>query len=206
MSEALKKALGEIIQAGYQVSKEGFDLLKTLDEPVLVELAQYSIKRANALPEEKSILDYNFLKALLEEIELSKEPKAEITGKSGETPLAKEYDAEVNVTKNPAEEITSEGDLEGFLEYFRDRYNRMEKIFKKRIDARDAIPIKEALKAPLKSKTKIMGIIREKRISGNRLFIELEDLESYTTVLIPLDKGSLPVSYTHLTLPTNREV
>jgi DNA polymerase II small subunit len=191
MSETLKRTLGEIIEAGYQVSREGFDLLKALDETLLSELAQYAINRANTLPEEKVILDDSFFKALLEEIMLAKETEVEVTGKGGEPSLAKEYEPEVEVIKNPAEEMMSEGDLKGFLEYFRDRYNRMEKIFKKRIDARDSIPIKEARKTPPKTKIKLMGIIREKRISGNKLFIELEDLESSATVLISLDKEPL---------------
>ena len=191
MSEALRRTLEEIIGAGYQVSKEGFDFLKALDETVLVELTRYSINRANILPEEKGILDDSFFRTLLDEMKLGKEAEVEVTGKGEAIPLAKEYEAEVEIIKNPAEEMLSEGDVKGFLEYFRDRYNRMENLFKKRIDARDSVPIKEALKAPLRTKAKIMGIIRDKRISGNKLFIELEDLESSATVLISLDKQPL---------------
>jgi DNA polymerase II small subunit len=191
MSETLKRTLGKIIGAGYQVSKEGFDFLRSLDDAVLAELTRYAIDRANALPEEKVVLDDSFFKALLEEIKLGREAEVEVTGKGGELPLAKEYEAEVEVIKNPAEEILAEGDVKGFLEYFRDRYNRMERIFRKRIDTRDSVPIKEALKAPLRTKAKIMGIVREKRTSGSKLFIELEDLESSATVLISLDNTQL---------------
>lgn len=191
MSEALRRSLREIIAAGYQITKEGFDLLKTLDEALLVELTRYSLDRANALPEDKFILDYGFLKAILEEIALSKQAKSEITGKGVETALAKEYDVEVEVTKDPAREIACEGGLDGFLEYFRDRYARIEKVFKKRIDTTDTIGIREALRAPLKAKIKTIGIVREKRISGNKLFIELEDPECSATVLIPLDREPL---------------
>ena len=52
-----------------------------------------------------------------------------------------------------------------------------------RIDLRDAINIGALEKMPLKSKVKVIGIITKKRGSGNRLFIELEDLENSITVM-----------------------
>jgi len=185
VTEAVRKALKEVLTAGYQISKDGFDFLKSInDESLLENLIQYAIKRANVLPEEKFILDEEFFRGLLEEINLGKEVKREITGRGGALPLAAEYEAEIKVLKDPTEGMGTEGDLKGFLEYFRDRYKRMERIFRKRIDTRDVTSIKESLRAPLKSKFKIIGIIRDKRVSGNRLFIELEDLESSATVLI----------------------
>ena len=191
MSEAIRRSLEEIIRAGYQVSKEGFDFLRSLDEDVFQDLVPYSINRANVLPEEKFVLDVDFFKALIEELNLSKDKEVEVTGKGEGVPLAEEYDIEIDVLKDPTEDLALKGDLDGFLEYFHDRYKKIEGFFRNRLDIRDVTPIREALMVPLKTKLKIIGIVRDKRVSGRRLFIELEDLESSATVLISLAKESL---------------
>jgi len=53
------------------------------------------------------------------------------------------------------------------------------------MDAKDAMPISEALKASIKSKVKIIGMITEKRGHKQRVFLTIEDLEASATVLVP---------------------
>jgi DNA polymerase II small subunit len=51
------------------------------------------------------------------------------------------------------------------------------------MDVRDAVTIGNALKMPLKSKMKVIGIVTNKRASGSRLFLDIEDSEDSVTVM-----------------------
>ncbi|MEM4724918.1 MAG: hypothetical protein QXP01_07895, partial [Candidatus Hadarchaeum sp.] len=56
-------------------------------------------------------------------------------------PLAAEYEPKVRVTKDVTGQSYSEGELSDFVALFRDRYERIGSILKKRLDLNDAVPI-----------------------------------------------------------------
>ena len=181
MSENLGTALKRIIGSGYQLSVDGLKYLESLDGDTIDELSKLAIHRANVSPEDLYILDQKFLQSLLEERGEKKEPGKQLTGKTRDRPLASEYDAQLEILENsPAE---PSGDMEGFTEYFRSRYRKIESILRKRIDVRGAVSIGRALDMPLKSKFKVIGIVTRKNARGPRLFVELEDLKDSITVL-----------------------
>jgi DNA polymerase II small subunit len=64
----------------------------------------------------------------------------------------------------------------------------LERIIKQRVDVRDAISLSQSSKLPIKTNFKTIGIVARKSIRGNRLFIEIEDMESKVTVLISESK------------------
>ena len=186
MSENLSAALKRIIGSGYQLTADGLKYLKSLDGESVDELARLAIQRANASPEDRYILDQSYLQSILEERKEKQEPRRYITGKTKRRPLASEYDAQLDVLDDhPAEPA---GNIEGFTEYFRSRYKKIEAILRKRLDVRDAVTIGRALKMPLKSKFKVIGIVTRKNARGQRLFIELEDPEESITVLASDDE------------------
>jgi DNA polymerase II small subunit len=100
-------------------------------------------------------------------------------------PFAKEVEANLNVLEDPSEKISSEGTIDNYLEYFRDRFRRMEKLLKQRIDVKSAASIIDALKSPPNSRLKIVGMVTEKRESKNRTILGLEDLQANITALVP---------------------
>jgi len=71
------------------------------------------------------------------------------------------------------------------LNYFRNRFSKIERILRERTDVKDAISINAALKAPLKSKVKIIGIVIDKRERKRTIFIQVEDNETNLTILVP---------------------
>ncbi len=176
MSQELRLALNRIIDAGYQVSVDGFECLQKLDEDKINQTITVALQRAGLATDDIIFFD----KAFLNECTVEKR-EGLFTGKGGLKPLAKEYDSELKIHKEL--EPDSTGDLSGFVDHFRSRYSQLEKIMRRRIDLRDAINIGALEKMPLKSKVKVIGIITKKRGSGNRLFIELEDLENSITVM-----------------------
>ena len=181
MSENLRASLKRIIESGYQLSSDGFEYLKTLQEGDLEELVRQAIQKANTSSYDHFIFDRNFLQSILEEVLSKKKPRRFITGKTERRPLASEYEAQVEVLDSgPAE---PSGSVEGFVEYFRSRYKKIEGILRERLDVKDAVSIDRALKMPLKSKLKVIGIVASKRARGARLFMELEDHEASVTVM-----------------------
>ena len=99
-------------------------------------------------------------------------------------PYAKDVESEVKVLLDPTKKICTTGTIKEYLEYFQDRFERLKKILRKRMDVRNAVPISVALKAPTKSKVNIICMVAEKIEFKERLFVRIEDIESSATVLV----------------------
>jgi len=189
VSERLRKAVSLALEAGYQLDKEAFSLLEELpeaeDPAALIEKA---VRKAGTLAEKPLFISRKFLKELLAE-EFQQEPHPSkapsITTKRVFKPYAKEFDSDIKVVENPTDEICTTGSVEDYLKYFRNRFKRLEKILRRRMDVKDAMPVSEALKAPKNSKVKVIGMLTEKRESKQRTFIRLEDMNAAVTVFVP---------------------
>ena len=187
----MKKALGSIVESGFQLSVDGFEYLRSLDADELKETVKIAIRTAISSAEEITILEREFLEKIYEEIRRPTKEREPITGKTGIKPLAREYDGQIQVLDERSPEPS--GDLDGFIDYFRSRFNKMEGILRRRIDTRDSVKIGRALQMPLRSKLKVVGIVTNKRETGRRLFIDIEDDEDSITVMAsegePMRKG-----------------
>ena len=99
-------------------------------------------------------------------------------------PYAKDVEAELNIIEDPTRKLTSNGTMEDYLQYFQDRFKRIERLLRQRIDVKAATPILEALKSPAKTKLKIIGMVTEKREAKRQTIVTVEDLQASATVLI----------------------
>jgi len=188
--EKLKKAMMMAINAGYQIDEGSFSLLRTISETGNPEaIMQKTIERANAMPAKPLILTRELLGEVADELFPRKEPEPlpliEKTMKEAFYPYAKEIPGEVTVIEDPGQTISPEGSAKGFLECFRDRFKRTEKILRERFDARFAISIRRALNSPPGTQVKVIGMVTEKREQRRSTLITIEDLETSATVLIP---------------------
>ena len=178
MSEELRSALNRVIEAGYQVSADGFEFLQTLPPVDLESTISDALSKAGSNKDDILFFDREFFASC----RIEKEEKSKVfSGKGGVRPLAAEYDSDLKFLSEPGEAST--GDLDGFIDYFRSRFDQLDRILRRRMDMKDAINIKACEKMPLKSKIKVIGLVTDKRGSGNRLFIELEDSENSITVM-----------------------
>jgi DNA polymerase II small subunit len=201
MSEAekLQKAVELTIEAGYQINKEAFEFLSTLaitQDPT--EIMSKAIHRIEALKEKPLFIDRSFLEHLVESSESKKEiptqlleeppqtlPESRITeGKMQFRPYAKEVEPNIKIIDDPAAKLSSSGTMEDYLEYFRDRFKRIEKLLRQRIDVKSAASIIDALKAPANTKLKIIGMITERREAKQKILLTVEDLNASTLVLV----------------------
>jgi len=100
-------------------------------------------------------------------------------------PYAKYIPTELKILEDVTGKLTSNGTLEEYTTLFQDRYKRLEKILRQRIDVRAATPIREALKSQPKTKLKIICMLTEKRDNKQQTILSVEDLDSSATVLVP---------------------
>jgi DNA polymerase II small subunit len=199
-TERLQKAVMATISAGYQLNREAFELLRTVignEDPV--EIVTRAIEKLRNQDEKPFLIDQNLLEQLLTNEQPSKEiiapsPVKELkeTVESGVTeakkmfhPFAKEVDANLNVIDDPTAKLSSNGTVNDYLDYFKDRFRRLEKVLRQRIDVKAAASVIDALKAPANSKLKIICIVTEKRESKQRTILSVEDLQANATVLVP---------------------
>ena len=203
MSEAekLHKAVEVTIAAGYQLNKEAFEFLSTVaatEDPT--EIVSKAIQKMQSLKEKPLFIDRSFLEQLVKESEPAREnfihpseeqlqtlpePLTITEGKREFHPYAKEVEANIKIIEDPSTKLSSSGKIEDYLEYFRDRFKRTEKLLRQRIDVRAATSIIDALRAQASAKLKIIGMITEKRESKQRIILTVEDLQANATVLVP---------------------
>lgn len=203
-SEKLRKAVESTIAAGYQLNQEAFMFLRLLAptrDPL--EIMDKAIKKLSNSVEKPLFIDKSFLEHLLGDNELQKEivtspletlqePCDKETQVSPITenrisfcPYSKEIEPEINIIEDPTTRLNSNGAIEDFLEYFRDRFKRTERLLRQRMDVKSASSIMTAIRAPPSTKLKIIGMITEKRESKQRVILSIEDSEAIATALIP---------------------
>lgn len=199
--EKLQRAVEAAISAGYQLSSDAFDFLSATtatDDPTIV--ISKALKRLEELESKPLFIDKDFLEtlvkqsehveAIMEEKNQPQDEKAEpleqkiYEGKNVFHPYARNVEANISVIEDPTGKLTSNGTFEEYLQYFQDRFKRIESLLRQRIDVRDATTISEAVKAPAKTKLKIICMIAEKRESKRNIILAVEDLQATATILI----------------------
>lgn len=203
MSDRLQKAISNTIEAGYQLDQEAFGFLETLsktEDPI--KFMETVIEKTELLAQKPLFIDRNLLeetatqqaKGLPENGLTATFPSApEVNNpklmfearKEAFKPYAKEVEAQVRVLDDPTATISTEGTLEGYIEYFQDRFKQLQRLLRQRFDVRDATTIRQALQAKPNAKLKVIGMITERREAKQRTFLQIEDLEANAIVLVP---------------------
>lgn len=204
MSERLQQAVSRTIQAGFQLDGEAFSFLETLartEDPVaLMEKITKRVDETEQKPLfitrtviEEAIAQWSEAKpAEPDELLAPTPPSFFESRKEAFRPLAKEIDSNLKVVDDPAAAMNTVGSMEEYQEYFLDRFRRLQRFLRQRMDARDSTTISEALKAPVNAKVKIIGMLTEKRESKQRAFLRLEDTDATITVMVyPNLEGSV---------------
>lgn len=190
--ERLQKAVSFTIASGYQLDKEAFEFLNTMSETEdPLYLMEEAVRKIRDLPQKPLFIDRGFLEAMKKEPCAEEEkmpppfsPPTTSESRKSFRPYAKDVEDRVKVITDPTKKICTTGSIKEYLEYFQDRFERLKKILRKRIDAKNAVPISVALKMSVKSKINIIGMVTEKIESKERLFVKIEDLEASATVLV----------------------
>ena len=202
--ERLQKVVSFTISSGYQLDKEAFEFLNTIsktEDPIY--LMEEAIRKIQDLPQKPLFIDKGLLESMKKDSCSEKEDLFKINSsinsstKKMFSPFAKDVDEEIKVIVDPTKKTCTTGSLNEYLEYFRDRFERLKKILKKRMDVKNAIPISVALKERAKSKFNVIGMVTEKIEVKERLFVKIEDMESSATVLVPANLSKEIIEKAH---------
>jgi len=198
-TEKLQKAVATTIAAGYQLDKDAYDFLETLaeteDPTKIIDAVMEKIKE---IKESTPFINKSLLKRLIEKSEPPKEIVTQRTeeenmpylypqiteGKNQFHPFAKEIESNIKIIEDPTEKINSTGTIKDYLEYFRDRFKRTERLLRQRVDVKNAASVLDALKSPPNSKLKIIGMVTEKREVKQKILLTVEDLSANALVLV----------------------
>jgi DNA polymerase II small subunit len=197
--EKLQKAIETTIAAGYQLNSDAFEFLSIVaatDDPT--EIISKALQRISELEEKPFFIDRTLLETLLKPPELSGEtrsqpleenleeqPEKQLTGGTSVFhPYAKDIEAKISIIEDPTGKLSSNGTVEDYLQYFQDRFKRLERLLRQRMDVKAATSISEAVKSPPKTKLKMICIITEKREAKQQIMLTVEDLHASATVLV----------------------
>ncbi len=100
-------------------------------------------------------------------------------------PYAKDIPSELKILEDSTGKLTSNGSLGEYAGLFQDRFKRIEKLLRQRMDVRAATPLNEALKSQPKTKLKVICMLTEKRDSKNNTILSVEDLAGSAAIMIP---------------------
>ncbi len=204
--ERLQKAIEATIEAGYQLDSEAFEFLSQnskINDPV--DVMNSALQKLQVLEEKPFFIDKLFLETLAQPlttpvIETQNEQREQkrveppILQRESRTitdentvfyPYARDIKTSLTILEDATDKLSSNGTLEEYVQYFQDRFKRIEHLLRQRIDVRAATSIIEALKSPPKTKLKIICMITEKRESKNQIILSVEDLQGSATVLVP---------------------
>ena len=183
----LRRAISLIIESGYQIDSDTFQILKEASERVDIEhLVRSIIEDAKNLQEKSLFLSRKLIEKKISEFggQAQTIERTFTTGKNRYRPYAKEIESEVKILKNPAENISTKGSLENYIKYFQDRFRRIQKILRRRMNSVSSGSIIQALKAPPNSKVGFTCMLIEKRDSSSGIFLHVEDLEMDAKVFV----------------------
>jgi DNA polymerase II small subunit len=177
----------ELASAGYQLDRSAFDYLRTMKEPEVASVTKSILVTISERPTVNPILTK---KELIEMSPPQPSGKVEVAVPVTFQIPSKQVSSRVEVLSDPSSEIGTDGKIEDFSHYFRDRFQKTVSAFRVRQDVRDATAIASALKAPSNGKVKFLAMIVEKRERQRKIFMQMDDLEDTVTVLASPEERS----------------
>jgi len=198
-----RNVLTRLIESGFQITPDALQYILNLESPLQTIESIILVKDPNETP---SILSREYVESLIEgrkvvseskEVQIEVIETQEIPVESTNIPEIEELETEwqFRIEKSPTlEDVGSEGTIEDFLEMFRDRFDRIRKIYMARIDTQNAVSPSTAKKRKTPTRRSpmsgdgsrsrrppsqmVIGIIRDKNISKQQnVIIDLEEYQ-----------------------------
>src|SRR5713226_8368765 len=186
LSEELRKAIGAILEAGFQVESAAFKTLVELSrQDSLKPLVDEVLRLAGTIqPRPVSISTDLVLKAA-EQLDLPTKAMGVMEESIGRARrFAEDRESRLEVVFDPTGKLGTTGVFDDFLRYFRSRFEKMSALFRQRIDTRSAGTIADALAGGTNGRGRFVAMVVEKREKANRIFLTVDDYDDEATVLV----------------------
>ncbi|MFX1256426.1 MAG: DNA-directed DNA polymerase II small subunit [Promethearchaeota archaeon] len=100
-------------------------------------------------------------------------------------PIAREYNSEYEILKDPTGKLYSSGDYNDFYDLTLDKFNQLKGLMRKRGDVLSATNINNLLRTSQNNNLSIIGLVKEIRQTKNgNYLLSLEDLTGTVNVLV----------------------
>ncbi len=183
MSEELRRAVGAILEAGFQVETEAFKtLVKLGGDESLSPLVNEVLRLASASDPRPLAVNRDLVLKAAEQLDLAVGGLVE-TGLGKGWRFAEEVESKLEIVSDPTGKLGTTGAFDDFLHYFRNRFEKMSGLFKQRMDTRPNGTISEALSGT-NSHSRFICMVVDKREKGERIFLTVDDYEDEVTVLV----------------------
>jgi DNA polymerase II small subunit len=190
--ENLRRFVQNLASSGYQLDRSAFDYIKTLEDPEAEKFATTLLSRIHEEPMPSHILTKEELMGFSAS---TSSGSSQVLVSVAPAIPAKHIEPRIEILRDPSKQIGTGSGIEDFSHYFRDRFHRLASRFHERPDSRDATSIGVAMKAAQNEKVKFLAMIMEKRERQHKIFLEIDDLEDRTTVLVlPEDHAAYEVA------------
>src|SRR5713101_5265852 len=182
MSEQAKKALGTILEGGFQVETDAFKTLVDLGGPDALDRLTKEVLRLASTKEPKPIsIDRDIVLKAAETLELKTKLSPHETGLGQGRQFAEDIEARLDVISDPTGKLGTTGAFDDFLHYFRNRFEKMSELFKQRLDTRPSGNISDALSG---GRGRFISMIVDKREKNERITLTVDDYEDEAVVLV----------------------
>jgi DNA polymerase II small subunit len=187
-NEKLKKAMEKVTSIGFQMDIEAFKFLQAqkgkLDPEIVVD---FILKKIGELSQPSPVVGKYLIEEAVNTLVIQEKKQKTIGVDAVKVPFqpyAKEIDSQIEIVKDASVENSACGDIDSFLNYFRDRFQQLRKILRQRLDVKDATTVGSALDAGKGKKVKFVGMIADRAERRERFILTVDDLEETATVMI----------------------
>ncbi|HZY94160.1 MAG TPA: DNA-directed DNA polymerase II small subunit [Candidatus Bathyarchaeia archaeon] len=186
MSNELRKAIGMILEAGFQVEPAAFkSLVQIAGEEALKPLIDELLRLANSVDPRPLSINTDLVLKAAEQLDLSKKTPELVYEPIGHPrTFAEERDSQVEIVFDPTGKLGSVGTFDDFLHYFRSRFDKISRIFHQRIDTRNTGNIADAMSGGANGRARFVCMVMDKREKGKRIFLTVDDYEDEAVVLV----------------------
>ncbi len=186
MSEEMKRAIGAILEAGFQMESDAFKALMEVGSAGQLDpLVREVLRVAGTVEPRPSSISRDLVLRAAEQLDLSgKGVETEHAGLGHARRFAEELESRLEVVSDPTGKLGTTGAFDDFLHYFRNRFDKMSLLFRQRMDTRNAGTISDALQGGSNGRGRFICMVLEKREKGDRIFLTVDDYEDEATVLV----------------------
>src|SRR3989475_8102521 len=140
MSEERKRAIGTILEAGFQMESDAFKALMEISATSQLDpLVKEVLRVAGTVEPRPASISRDLVLRAAEHLDISgKDMETEHAGLGHRRRFAEDLESQLEVVSDPTGKLGTTGALDDFLHYFRNRFHTIILLFRQRVDARNA--------------------------------------------------------------------
>src|SRR6266481_5920611 len=169
MSEERRKAIGTILEAGFQMESEAFKaLMEVSSAGHLDPLVKEVLRVAGTVEPRPASISRDLVLMAAEHLDISgKSMETDHSGLGHGRRFAEDLESRLEVVSDPTGKLGTTGSFDDFLRYFRSRFDKMSLLFRQRMDTRNAGTISDALSGGSNGRGRFICMVLDKREKGD---------------------------------------